>query len=38
MRLVTLLRSCRVLTIVHLRPLPGLVDEYRALVDRALAT
>jgi hypothetical protein len=23
--------------IVHLRLLPGLVDEYRALVDRALA-
>ncbi|MDQ2874758.1 MAG: hypothetical protein M3Y33_08200 [Actinomycetota bacterium] len=25
-------------TIVHLRLLPGLVDEYRALVDRALAS
>lgn len=24
-------------TIVHLRLLPGLVDDYRALVDRALA-
>lgn len=24
--------------IVHLRLLPGLVDEYRALVDRALAS
>ena len=24
-------------TIVHLRPLPGLVDDYRALVERALA-
>jgi hypothetical protein len=25
-------------TIVHLRLLPGLVDDYRALVDRALAS
>ena len=25
-------------TIVHLRPLPGLVDDYRALVERALAS
>jgi hypothetical protein len=25
-------------TIVHLRLLPGLVDEYRALVDRALGS
>jgi hypothetical protein len=25
-------------TIVHLRLLPGLVDEYRALVERALAS
>jgi hypothetical protein len=24
--------------IVHLRLLPGLVDDYRALVDRALAS
>jgi hypothetical protein len=25
-------------TIVHLRPLPGPVDDYRALVERALAS
>jgi hypothetical protein len=25
-------------TIVHLRPLPGLVDDYRQLVERALAS
>ena len=25
-------------TIVHLKLLPGLVDDYRALVDRALAS
>ena len=25
-------------TIVHLRPLPGLVDDYPALVERALAS
>ncbi len=25
-------------TIVHLRPLPGLVKDYRALVERALAS
>ena len=25
-------------TIVHLRLLPGLLDDYRALVDRALAS
>jgi hypothetical protein len=25
-------------TVVHLRLLPGLVDDYRALVDRALAS
>jgi hypothetical protein len=25
-------------TIVHLRPLPGLVDDYRVLIERALAS
>jgi hypothetical protein len=25
-------------TIVHLRPLPGVVDDYRVLVERALAS
>ena len=25
-------------TIVHLRPLPGLVDDYGALVERAIAS